>query len=531
MRKIVVSLIFVCLIALISIGKTPEKPIAIIIPSYNNEKYVKWNIRSALNQKYSNYKIFYINDASQDDTLGRVKWYINKHKDKDRVKIFSNHQNKGALYNVLYTIYNQLDDDDIVVLLDGDDALAHPYVLRDINEIYSNPDKEVWLTYGQYIEKNSGNIGFNTPMPKEVVEKNSYRSHVHIPSHLRTFYAWLFKQIELEDLLVNGEFMRMTWDMGIMIPMMEMAAERHQFVDKIQYIYNDNNPISDHRVNESLQRSIDRLVRKKTPYKTLDSKPVIQECEQTRFAIVIASYNNEKYVEENLTSALTQDYKNFYILYVDDCSSDKTLSQAKAIAKKYPDLNTTFIENKGRKLAACNYNHVIRNYTDDEDVIVILDGDDQLAHKNVLKNLNKLYADPKKALWLTYGQYANKTDGTIGFCLPFPTEITQNQMFRWWYHLPSHLRTFKSWLFKKIHEDDLKYNDQFLEMSWDVASILPMVEMANGHFQFIPEVLYIYNDENDLNDHKINMSMQRELDRYIRNKPHYNPIDYTFSTF
>ena len=54
-----------------------------------------------------------------------------------------------------------------------------------------------------------------------------FRDYVHMPTHLRTFYAWLFKKINLEDLLLDGEFFKMTGDQAILYPMIEMAGERH----------------------------------------------------------------------------------------------------------------------------------------------------------------------------------------------------------------------------------------------------------------------------------------------------------------
>ncbi len=44
----------------------------------------------------------------------------------------------------------------------------------------------------------------------------------------------------------------------------------------------------------------------------------------TRFVIMILSYNNERWCQENIKSACEQRYNNFRVIYVDDCSSDNT---------------------------------------------------------------------------------------------------------------------------------------------------------------------------------------------------------------
>ena len=44
----------------------------IICLSYNNEDMVKTHIESILEQTYKNYEVFYIDDASTDDTVNIV---------------------------------------------------------------------------------------------------------------------------------------------------------------------------------------------------------------------------------------------------------------------------------------------------------------------------------------------------------------------------------------------------------------------------------------------------------------------------
>jgi len=57
---------------------TNEKPIVLIVASYNNTQWYKWNLDSIFNQKYKNYHVIYIDDCSKDDTYELVKNYITK---------------------------------------------------------------------------------------------------------------------------------------------------------------------------------------------------------------------------------------------------------------------------------------------------------------------------------------------------------------------------------------------------------------------------------------------------------------------
>ncbi len=189
------------------------KKFAILIASYNNESYVKSNILSAL-QDYPEeyYRIIYIDDCSTDKTHEKAKKIISRINKPHLITLVRNETRMGALYNHWNTINNTLADDEIVVILDGDDQLAGSFVLSYLNEIYSKED--IWLTYGQYQEINSKALGFNKPMPEHIVKNNSFRKYQDIPSHLRTFYAKLYKNIKVEDLTMNGCFFEMCADIA-----------------------------------------------------------------------------------------------------------------------------------------------------------------------------------------------------------------------------------------------------------------------------------------------------------------------------
>ena len=74
----------------------------VIIPAYNCQNWVEWNLNSVLRQDYDNsaYDIVYVDDHSSDNTHEMV----NKihHDSKKKFKIISNDKNQKALYN-LYT--------------------------------------------------------------------------------------------------------------------------------------------------------------------------------------------------------------------------------------------------------------------------------------------------------------------------------------------------------------------------------------------------------------------------------------------
>lgn len=245
-----------------------------------------------------------------------------------------------------------------------------------------------------------------------------------------------------------------------------------------------------------------------------------------KFVIVIPSYNNEAWVERNILSALNQQYKNFRVIFVDDCSSDRTFEKAKTIATNHLT-KCSLIKNTIRKGALENLYNAIHSCADEE-IVLTLDGDDWLAHENVLSRLNEVYKSGD--IWLTYGQYKNHPDGAYGVAQLIPEKIIESNSFRSHTWCASHLRTFYAWLFKKIDRNDLLMQENvFYPMTWDFAIMFPMLEMAGAHSKFLNDILYIYNLENPINDHKVNRQLQASLDRSIRSKPKYSPATINFT--
>jgi glycosyltransferase involved in cell wall biosynthesis len=271
-----------------------EKPFVILICSYNNEKYARDNIISAINQKYSNYRIIFVNDCSSDRTLEIVEDTVQQFDAASKVKIINNKERKLGLRNYYEAIVHHTSDEEIVVNLDGDDFLASKKVLLLLNKVYHNLQKEVWMTYGQFVTLQGRVQGWNVQIPSDIVKKNDYRSFGHMPTHLRTFYSWLFKRINKADLMYSGHFFEMTWDYAFMLPMLEMSNGRFMLIDKALYIYNDSNPINDHKVNQALQNYYARHIRGMMKYKPLKHN-VFAKCKEEDCVLCNESIKDQIY--------------------------------------------------------------------------------------------------------------------------------------------------------------------------------------------------------------------------------------------
>ena len=244
----------------------------IIIPFYNAEKWIKLCIRSVKAQSYRNFECIIIDDISTDKSVEVIKKEIF---DDDRFKLIINEEKAFALKNIYDGInYSKPCKEDIIITLDGDDWLAGKDVLKKVNDTYN--EESCWITYGSYIEYPSKNKGkFSKQLPPQVITAGSYRDHEWCTSHLRTFKYHLWSSISTADLLNSeGKFYKMTWDLAFMFPMLEMAGLKSHYISSPLYIYNMDNPLNDHKVDNTLQLKLEKEIRLKKRYELLQKNRI-----------------------------------------------------------------------------------------------------------------------------------------------------------------------------------------------------------------------------------------------------------------
>jgi len=238
------------------------------------------------------------------------------------------------------------------------------------------------------------------------------------------------------------------------------------------------------------------------------------------FKIIIPFYNVKDYLPRCVESLNRQRYRNFTAYFIDDISTDGSLEAAKELKGE-----GHLIRNQEKKYALRNIWDTLEQYEhDDEDIVIILDGDDWLAHENVLGKLNEVYN--KQECLVTYGNYVYYPYGNKGVePSAYPEEIIRTNMFRQDKWRASHLRSFKYKLWKHLDPDYLQddYGD-FYKTAYDQAMMLPLLEMASDKSFFINDVLYVYNKENPLNVDKIKAKVQYETMLEIRKKEPCRPL-------
>ena len=235
--------------------------------------------------------------------------------------------------------------------------------------------------------------------------------------------------------------------------------------------------------------------------------------------ILTTSYNCEKFVEKSLLSIMGQRFKDFTCYITDDLSTDNSVNLVKKMIEG--DDRFILIQNTEKLYQPGNYDQVIRNNLDiiDNEIIVEIDGDDWLPTARVLEKIHQIYLDDN--VWITNGSF-RYSNGTNGFSSKqnLDIDLRKSRM------TCSHMRTWRAFLWRKIKQEDLKdENGEYWKVTGDLAFMFPMLEMSGEeHYKFIEDTMYVYNEQNPLNDHKVDLTLVNEIAIKIRNKEKYKKI-------
>ena len=231
---------------------------------YNAEKYVEKSISSIMSQSFKDFTCYITHDMSTDKSVDLIKKLI---KDDKRFFLVDDYDKK--LYqagNFDKTIrYNKnISDDEVLIEVDGDDWLPDSKVFQRINDVYLNPD--IWIANGSFKYSN-GQSGFSSPQ-KDFLNLRKTR---FTASHIRTWRAFLWRKIKEDDLKdENGNYWQWSGDLCFMYPMLEMSGEKHyKFMNEINYVYNEGNPINEHKVDMNMVNTHAQKIRNKKPYDKL----------------------------------------------------------------------------------------------------------------------------------------------------------------------------------------------------------------------------------------------------------------------
>ena len=149
--------------------------------------------------------------------------------------------------------------------------------------------------------------------------------------------------------------------------------------------------------------NIDCIKKCKATDKDWDKLP---EYVEYKIGIIIPNYNYEHTIDKCLTSIAKQTYKNYEVIFVDDMSTDNSVSIAKSYSNKLEKLKV--IELKQKRLNGGARNEAYLHLSDDVDYVYYVDSDDWLYDEYSLENINKKLQTKPDVLFVGLAEYKNK---------------------------------------------------------------------------------------------------------------------------
>ena len=126
--------------------KQPD--IDIIIPNYNKAKYLNQCLDSILSQTYKNWKIYLVDDNSNDHSTEILKKYENF----ENINFFLLKENKGPAFCRNYAIDKS--SSEFIAFMDSDDFWPKDKLKKQINDMLKNDYNFTYTDYNFFFNDN-----------------------------------------------------------------------------------------------------------------------------------------------------------------------------------------------------------------------------------------------------------------------------------------------------------------------------------------------------------------------------------------
>ena len=277
----------------------------VILAGRNVSGDIERCLDSVLRQDYPDLGIIFIDNASSDDTLDKVR-----HKLEGQKVLIMPLTRRSLLGCWKEAIGNCSDKSSVIFLMKPDSVFIDSDAISRMMRIHSCEYDVVWSQY----EIADGTIGMNSMMPKDA-RNTGWNGALHTLS----FKKFLFDGIEDSDL--NFEAAE---ELAVILPISEMAGLfRCYFLDRVLCRCTHRKPSREAMTRRTLCEPFVRAVK---PYGVFQSVTFILPC-----------YNQAALLKDSLGGILNQNviYK---VIIVDDGSTDETPEICKEYMSKYPTI-------------------------------------------------------------------------------------------------------------------------------------------------------------------------------------------------
>jgi len=202
-----------------------------VTPVFNCQDKIAQTLMTMMSQSYNDWRAIIINDMSTDKTLRTIKKTIANCTFKDKFTIVDNKEKMGEVRNTL-NASSMIDDDEIVVRLDGGDWLTENDTLWLLNQTYQDSKVDVAWTSHRW-EYTTQNIS----APLVLSHGQTVYDHPWVSSHLKTFRNSALKKVPIANFKdENGNFIMIACDQAVFLPMMHMSIMENRLVGHIPVI-------------------------------------------------------------------------------------------------------------------------------------------------------------------------------------------------------------------------------------------------------------------------------------------------------
>jgi len=167
----------------------------IVLPNYNSYPYLEATINSVINQTFENWKLLIVEGASNTETRGFLKKYI----DHPKISILWLEKNKGAGFSRNLAIKNS--EAEYIAFLDSDDIWEKEKLSKQLTFMIENNYQFTYTNYTPFIkEKKLGEI-----CPPKNFSFNKFVCNTSIGTSTMIIKKNLIENIQFNEILGSNE--------------------------------------------------------------------------------------------------------------------------------------------------------------------------------------------------------------------------------------------------------------------------------------------------------------------------------------
>ncbi len=204
------------------------------------------------------------------------------------------------------------------------------------------------------------------------------------------------------------------------------------------------------------------------------------------FSFFIITYNNIKTIENCLNSILSQNCKEFNVIFFDLGSIDGTFEFLIGEGKKHKNLKVQKCNGKNDLLL--NYYNKVQMCSDDR-IIIHMYGSDSLKSENTIEVLNHHYLHPE--IWMAYGQDVdlNRSKKRVNKHKNKRTLGNKKVSGTTWVH-----SSFKTY-YAKLLKQQVFSNESLATFKDEIDLLSTLAEAYKAYIRYIPSLQFIRRDK------------------------------------